>query len=326
MKLIDRYASQIQADQHIWAAEHANANPHLFELLPINPEHYPHQEVSEHTITGSPLDPEIVDGIAADIEPRYPEISWATQKNEKPLTIMGEILDSKQNVVFGTDHVELVDIAFLTVKAATTLKRQGYVFDTSIIVNGMVKFLGVKMKEGLIPATDLLTLAFDEIYLNIPNTTSGKNKMTIPKRVITSYNHLVLDHGIEKRLKKSRAIGRAMLLGTALPGTVNKPLDIEKYRSGENGVDIPADKQGSTLVIGRANTGMLRFMDHGLTMLATTRLEPGDVHVQISDIPLSVHTKDKLDTAMQKITAMQQALDPEHYHVYDVDGSLPVLR
>ncbi len=327
MKLLNNHAAQIQADQYAWAKEHADLQPELFEILEINTDKYPHQDVLTHTITGTPLDPSLVDEIAAGIDNRYPEMYEAVASNDAALKRMGETLDVSLNTILGTDHIELTDIAFLTVAATSALKRQEHIFDTSIIVNGMIKFLGVKTKDGVVPATELLSLAFNEVYLNIPTTVSGKQKMNIPRRVVTAYNNLLLDHGIERRLKHSHRLGRAVLMGAALPGTLYKQLDLSTYAPEDtNEEPIPEELRSKTKVMGRANRGMIRFMKHSLTTLATTHLEAGNITVTMSDIPLGITTDDKLDEAMSTLSAMQDQLDPAHHHVYDKHGNLPVIR
>jgi len=329
MEILERHAAQIHEELHLWAAEHARSHPRLV-LLDIDPERYRHQQINIHTIQSEPLEPQYIDPVAQKIDSRYDLIPVDNEENEPAMLLMGEILDSNQNVVLGTDHMELVDIALLAAKVTSKLRQAGYVFDSAIIVNKMVAYLGINLDDSIVPATDVLGLAFDETYLSIPNTASAKNRMSLPKKVITSYNDLVIRHGIEQRLKKSNRIAKAVLLAAAFPGTVNKPLDVRAYEElmKELSVKIPREDRPDTLVIGRANTGMLRFTAHALTVVACTQLNGSaeDIKVHFSNIPKSIRTKVKLDNAMDQITDMQNLSDPEHHYVYDVNGDLPVVK
>jgi hypothetical protein len=204
--------------------------------------------------------------------------------------------------------------------------QRGYEFDTSMIVNKMVTFLGINYGGEVQPATKLLRLGIEEIYLNIPNTGSSKNKMTVPKKVQTIFNERMVTHGVTRRLKASPDIGRSMLLGVALSGTVNKKLDTEEYKRQADLTIIDADELDRTMVIGRANIGMISFMEHGLTVPASAMLDGDHMAVRIDDRPLSVKTKDKLDLLMGRVTDLQQQNDTNHNYVYDINGNLPLIR
>jgi len=328
MEILDRHAGQIHKELYLWAAEHAGSHPKLV-LLDIDPVRYPHQQIGIHTIQSEPLEPQYIDPVAQKIDSRYDLIPVDNEENKPAMELMGEILDSHQNVVLGTDHMELVDIALVAAKVTSKLRRAGYTFDSSIIVNKMVAYLGIDLDDSIVPATDVLGLAFDETYLSIPNTASAKSRMSLPKIVISSYNDLVIRHGIEQRLKKSGRLGKAVLLAAAFPVTVNKPLDARTYEELEKpSVTIPWQDRPNTLVIGRANTGMLRFTAHALTVVACTQLNGGaeDIKVRFSNVPKSIRTKEKLDKAMGQITDMQNLSDPEHHYVYDENGDLPVVK
>lgn len=329
MEIPDRHAAQIHEELHSWAAEHAGSHPKLV-LLDIDPVRYPHQQIGIHTIKSTPLEPQYLDSVAQDIDSRYDFIPVDNEENEPAMQLMGEILDSHQNVVLGTDHMELIDIALLAARVKSKLHRAGYTFDSAIIVNKMVAYLGVEMDESVVPATEVLGQAFDETYLSIPNTPSAKNRMGLPEKVISGYNDLVLRLGIEHRLKKSHRIGKAVLLAAAFPGTVNKALDVRAYEELEEdpSVMIPWQDRPNTLVIGRANTGMLRFTAKALTVVACTQLKGStkNIGVHFSAVPYSIRSKEKLDLAMQRISAMQNQSDPEHNYVYDENGDLPVVK
>lgn len=326
MKYIEKYEAQIHEDLHNWAAEHTNSHEKLV-LLDIDPDKYPHQKILEHTVKSHPLDPVVVDAVATQIEPRYPDFIEAVEENPKALRIAGSILNSKQNLIIGTDHQELVDIALLMAYLSSSLRQKGTNLNSGLIANKMAAYLGVQIDENTtIPATDLLGMAFDEVYLTLPASQSAKERLSLPRQFASRINKTVIEKGILMRLKTTRRLGKAMLLGAALTGTVNKELDTSKYESLANVEYINPEQANTTQVLGRVNTGVLGFMKNGLTMVAGTQLEPGNIKVTISDEPLYVDNQQLLESAMQTIAEIRNQQDTKHHYVYDKAGNLPVKK
>ncbi|MDZ7744539.1 MAG: hypothetical protein U5K77_02135 [Candidatus Saccharibacteria bacterium] len=326
MEYISKHASQMQEDLQMWATEHARTRSDIFELLPHNPDKYEYQSTFAHTIKGSPLDGAVTDQIATGIDNRYPKVAQAVDENHQALENIGATLDSRQNAFVATDHDELIDIALILVRSRSNLLRSGHDFDTSLIANKMITYLGVKLPSGIVPATEVIAMATDETYLNIPRPASGKGRLSTPRHAISEFNEMMVEHGLEKRLKRSAKIGKAALLFTAISGTVNKPLDTTRYSYSESGLSIPEEDQERTIVIGRANDGVLKFTQEGLTYVGSARLDPNNIQVKLSPNPRSLRTNPELTDAMQAIKALQSENDPSHYYVYDEHGKLPVIR
>lgn len=329
MELLERHGPKIQQDLRAWAEEHVALHPNLFELLPADPIAYPHQQIFEHTAHGSPLsEAALINGIARDIDPRYDALSDAMAENQDAVELIGEILKSGQNVILGTDHAELIDIALVLVRLKTNLIQLGYEFDTSIIINKMVSYLGVRVDGSIIPATDLLGWAIDEVYMSIPSTASSKIKMTVPKKALRAYNEHMITHGIVKRQEQSAKTGRAMLLGVAMSGTVNKPLDASRYIQTETFEDsqINDPYRRVVMVIGQASLGIVRVLENGLTIPATAQLSETDCKVSIPAHPYSIRDQIDLNKFMHNLAKLQEKNSPDHCIVYDEKGNLPVLR
>lgn len=326
MKFIEKYEAQIHEDLHNWAAEHTNSHERLV-LLPIDPTKYPHQRIMEHTVHSQPLEPIALDPLVAQIEPRYPEFIEAVEENPKSLRIAGAILNSRQNLIVGTDHQELIDIALLMAYLSSSLRQKGTSFSSGLIANKMAAYLGVEMEKNVVvPLTDVLGMAFDEVYLTLPASQSAKERLSLPRQFASRVNKTVVEKGIIMRLKTTRRLGKAMLLGAALTGTVNKELDESAYKPFGEIEYIPQKEIEHTQVLGRANIGVLAFMKNSLTMVAGTQLEKGNIKVTIADEPLYIDSKELLESAMQKIAIIRSEQDPSHYYVYDSVGNLPVKK
>lgn len=326
MKLLEKHESQIHESLHEWAAEHTKSHERLV-LLDINPDKYPHQRILNHTVQGTPLEPLAIDSVAQNIDNRYSELAQAVEKNHKSLRIAKAIIDSQQNLILGTDHQELVDIALIMANITSRLRQKGANLDSGLIANKMAAYLGVEMHSGeIIPATNVLSLAFNETYLTLPSTISSKDKLSLPRRVISAYNGRVIDRGIINRLRATSRIGKAMLLGVALSGTINKRLNMDEYNQSQHLIRIEPEQQQATLIIGRANIGTLKFMKRALTMVAGSQLQPDNTRVDISDEPLYISTKEELSNAMNSIATIRNHQDTSHHYVYDMNGNLPVIR
>lgn len=340
MRLIENYEHRIHEGLHGWAGEHAQSYPELFELLPIDTGQFPHQHVLTRHIAGNTLPAVMVDEIAANIDPRYPDISQSIDSDTANILRIGELMASGKNVILGTGHDELIDIAIILTKVRTALENMGYEFEIGIIVNSIVKYLGVKLDEQVLPALDVLGYAADHIYVNIPSTQSGRQKIPIPKRVVSAHNSAVTNLHIAKRLKatgkkREREGGKKeillpMLLGIALSGTVSKPLDVEAYqkmiKEDKDVVWIPQELRERARVIGRVSHKLTTITSLGMTVPTASNLTPGAVSVRFFDAPLYVNSPDKLDETMQRIADLEQLDDSEHFHVYDKLGNLPVKR
>lgn len=321
MGILERYEEQIHEGLHEWAGEHTASHERLV-LLDINPKEYSAQRLLTHTIHGEPIDPVLMDTVAGQIDSRQPRVAAAIDANETALQVGADILSKGENLAIGTGHDELVDVALELTHLIARYKQQGIAFDSSLIANKIATYLGVEMDDGsVIPVPDVLGWAFDETYFTIPNTSSTGEKLAVPKRAIAVYNQSVCLHGIEKRLKATRQTGRPMMMGVAVSGTVNKPLDRERYHRELD----PAAKDKKVKVVGRANTGTLRFMKLASTLLMCSRMQ-GDIAVTMSPQARQIDTEAALTAAMRTIARMQTELDPDSYYLYDETGDLPVIR
>jgi hypothetical protein len=324
-----------------WAAEHADHHPDIFVVLDHVSEEeatqernpggldlafiHESQKLTTHTLKGhTPVPAAAVDTLAEHIEPRYPEIASAIDANQPALSLIGNQLDARQNVILGTDHGEIIDIAVLLARVRNNLQSEGQHFETGIIVNKMASYLGVKLGDAVVPALQILQMGFNEIYLNLPNTRSGNKRLSIPHAVISKYNRVLVEHGIQKRLEQSRKVGRAMLLGVALSGTVNKWLDTAAYDENHR-ADIPESQRDRTHIIGKVSEGIIKLASNALVVPASTHLVPGEIQVKIADRLFALDDARDIVRLMNTVATMHNDMDQQHHYVYDRDGTLPVL-
>ncbi len=329
---IKRYEQEIHQGLHSWAEEHAEANPDIFVTLDIDPVKYPYQAVGVRKVTGNPISPDDIDKIAFDLDVRYGGISRSISSDGRGLKRIGELLNDNNNVVLATGHSEIRDIGLIMASLRSELVKRNYEFDTGIIVNAMVKYLGVKVGDNVLPALDVLGLAADETYVNIPNTNSAKDKIPIPRRVISFHNHAMVEYDINGRFKNTiKKDQRPMLLAVAMSGTVIKPLDVEKYESkliaGADHIPYISEVfRHKTMVSGEVGHGILRIMKNAITVPSVSNLRRSNISVDLSDSPVAVRSREQLDAVLETINKMEAKSDPEHNYVYDRYGNLPVKR
>ncbi len=135
------------------------------------------------------------------------------------------------------------------------------------------------------------------------------------------YNDLVV-RSIEGDMNRRPRSNRVpMLLGVAMPGTINKPLNAAKYVSQE----IPLETRQITTVVGQISFGTVDFMKHALSYATITRM--GDkTDVRIDPIPINVRTPEDVSRLAQKLLHLLSQRDPDVNYVYDRLGQLPVLK
>ncbi|MEI7632298.1 MAG: hypothetical protein WCJ60_03175 [bacterium] len=295
------------------AQKHADRSNGMFTVLPIDQDTYPGQSLLDSYVKGNPIDPAYSDELASAIDKRYkPFKTFMDNKEQSTSSLLriGETLASGQNVINGSDHAELIDIALSQLAITNSLKQRGYTFNTGIIVSKMVDFLGVSVDGNTIPARVLFEQAFDRTYLTVPRSASTKGKFD--ELSIKAYNKHVRSVIAGDLNRRPRSNKIPMLLGAALPGTVNK------FRN------LPVDKNSAekTLVIGHVSDGILSFSNFALTYATAVRLDKPDLY--IDDVGFSLRQPEHITSFMGRMVLNLQKLDDETY-VYDMSGDLPVL-
>lgn len=303
---------------HTIAAGHAGVSHERLVLLDLDPERYPGQRLSETTIRAGkdgPLKPEYASAIANDIDPRYPALEHLFLKRHHETAGLQRIIELARggnNVINGSDHAELVDIAFSHLALAGIVKRSVNV-RTGIVLSKMADFLGIEMDNGIVPVRELLALGFDRSFLTIPRTQSTEGKFDDDD--LSDYNQKVRKKMASALDRKSFLNKRQapFLLGIALPGSVNKPL----LHEGEEEITV----------IGHVADGTLSVTSVPNTEVVATsiRLDAEDPKFFIDELPMRLETHDDIVRLMGRMVAGIQALDGGNY-IYDENGDQPTRK
>jgi hypothetical protein len=303
---------------HGIASDHAGTSHEKLVLLDLDPERYPGQNLNQTTIKAPrnyPLTPEAASAIANDIDPRYEaleSIFTETFESSNGISRIIEQIKSNNNVINGTDHAEIVDIALSHLALTGTIRRQGINFRSALLVSKMVDFLGVDMHGGIVPVRDVLGWGFDLTYLTIPRSISTEG--IFENEDLRKYNGDVRKH-IADDMRRDTILNKRkdpILLGVALPGTVNKPL---------------LDSENGEIVVGRVNNGILDFtdIDNTETIATSIRLSLKNARYFVDDLPMRLSNQSDITKLVGRLIAGMTQLDNGLY-VYDEDGDLPVIK
>jgi hypothetical protein len=171
----------------------------------------------------------------------------------------------------------------------------------------MVDFLGVNIHGTMTPVRNLLTLGFDKTYLTLPKTSTSDG--LFEEKTRKTYNRWVRGEIASDFRKRAFSNRHPMVLGVALPGTVNKPMQ-----------DNP-----EVTVIGRANEGILDCMKHALTVVSAVRMREEVSQIHIDELLNNIHSAPQLHATMGRFALTLEQLDGEKY-VYDADGSIATIE
>jgi len=317
IELVQEQAEGVLTQLREIAQIHADGSNGLLVVLEDNIEKYPGQDILKGTVTGEPLPALEVNQLAKSIDNRYDALYEAT--GEAPeLEAIIETLKSGQNAILATDHSELLDIAEQLLAMSGHIRQRGVEFKTGLIASKMIDFLGTPMMGGIVPTRDILSIGFDRAYLTIPNTISTKGR--IGRTAMERYNGAVvnaLESDMNRRPRSNRV---PMLLGVAMPGTINKQLDTAKYR-GSLAKELPE----KTIVVGQVSYGVINFMKHGLAYATTTKMTATEADVRIDPIHINIRTPEDVERYAAKLIRLLNARDTDVNYIYDRSGNLPVL-
>jgi hypothetical protein len=96
-------------------------------------------------------------------------------------------LAEHKNVMLATTHNDLTDIAKALGAFSVVLERRGADFKTATITGKIVTYLGVELEGQIIPMTDVLRAGCDDLFLNLPKTTSTTDS-GIPEQYMNLHN------------------------------------------------------------------------------------------------------------------------------------------
>jgi len=332
MQLLDiqpKTQEEIRDSLHTIAAKHA-ARTDILHLLPNDPDVYSGQDLTERVIVSdSVLTPGQVEAEAVEIDPRYSSLVKAydtycdpTGPTHSRFANVEAIALNGGHVIHGTDHNELLDTIFDHLHFANRLKvarltrlpesdedleenRRKYDTRIGMVVSKMIDFLGVEYKGVIVPVRDVLSLGFDKVYLPIPNTATSKNKFEPGAR--SRYNRAVLGD-IAADLRPARSNRKPMILGLALPGSVNKK---EKY--------------GDRNVIGQVSDGITIYTKLGVSVLSAVRMSQSESQVYIDDELHALRERKDITRALTRLAKAASDMDGVTY-IYDQDGDIPVIE
>jgi hypothetical protein len=100
-----------------------------------------------------------------------------------------------------------------------------------------------------------------------------------------------------------------MILGVALPGTINKQ----------------AAESTSTWVVGQANPGVIEFMQYALTVVSAVRMSEDNSQVFLDNQLDNIYSEPQLHAAMGRLIIGLEMLDDLEY-IYDEEGNTLVIE
>jgi hypothetical protein len=328
IEILPKTQLEIQEGLHEVANKHASRSNGFLHLLPIDAETYPGQALTQRVIkSDGVLNPAEADGTAAKIDTRYLDLIRAydeyTHDDAPTYSRFHNIqnaVNAGENIINGTDHAELVDILFSHLHFANRLKRgqelkgselgespektAKTILRSGLIISKMVDFLAVEYDGIIVPIRDLLPLGIDKTYLTIPN--NPQSDSVFERSVIKRYNKNVRGEIHSDLRKKAFSNRRPMVLGVALPGTVNK-----------KSLDDP-----NTLIVGRANDAIVGFSADALTVTSAVRMREKGSQVFIDDRMTNMYKPEQLHGELGRLAQSLSELDNRPY-IYDLDGTMP---
>lgn len=248
--VLDEYEKLVQP--------HIQASEGMMRVLEADPETYPAQEYDRFHVEGDPQHAATIEYIAKTADARFPRYIESLQNPENKTTVRtaGEIIKSGGNVILLTNHGNLIDIALAMAGNYCVMDRSGYRPKTGIIISKTISRVGYVLDKEAppVPATDVLKLLCNDIYLSFPRTES-----MMKSRIANFLSDDVSSHN--RRLRKNIA-GRletgGYMLAVAGSGATDK--------------QDPADPD--TIRMGRVSDGMIDMMKTKKDSKKTTLVLP----------------------------------------------------
>lgn len=366
-KLSDDLLHPVAEFMHASAQKHAAHSGGLLIALEPDTTTYEHQSLLHPVVNSKDelASVESITPIASAIRPTYPKLlqAIATIDNELPqdeqaMTLVGEVLESGQNVVFGYDHSEDVITFIMSGLAATNaLRERGYSFRPAVMASKMIDYLAIDLEKfgsfrphveqlladadvqiepnGLVHARHILSRAFSKQYLTIPNSQTTEEFRRRNQLVVEAYNRYVRSQ-ISEDMKPSRFTKQKppILMHAATPGSLNYMLDVKKFHMTKRrgiydfeSLHNPDEfEEGQVEVIGGAADGLISIFKRALTYAVVSKMHHTPPFFVIDKAHIALTDSHAVRELGKKQVRLLDAVEPEVMHVYDAKRSLPLVR
>lgn len=285
-----------------WAEEYAQNPTNKLQGLAYDPSTYPGQEGhaitdgghgkhTAHVIAREAFKPHSFDQVLEQL---------SSPQHEERLIAGGELLAGGNNVVLGTNHGDLIDIAIAHAAVYERMHQLGYESRNAMVISKMVAFLAYEFYGDAVPCAEVLQNLEDDIYLSYPRTASAdKHGLArfLPNEVERHNKHMRAD--IVKSLGKG-----GLLLAVAMSGTTDKPLDINT----PDKISMAPITEGTSRMLTQDRTYILP---------ASLYYKTGVPHAAITDTPRFISNSNVLHAAMGTIAANLTESIPNIEYIYN---------
>lgn len=363
------------------ALEHAKRSNGFFVVYDVDPNSPDFEFQQLHTATTrgdyravstrTPIHHSLVHGVASQVDKRYsslPVNAMHDQNLQITLRNMATLMCLKPdeeggkqefphglNIIVGTGHEELTDIAFGLAYISTRLHELNAPHRTGIVISKALDFIGIDtgilgfdektvdefaMGLGLtvredrsIHIRDFLGLIVDRSYMTIPDTPTFADLRGIYEAVVRG--HTI---GVLKQIWKDQELTKKteidpLLLAVATSGSVSKQLLNAEYLAKKESVNystIPPMPEINPTdyveVAGRIAPGVIKMMKRGITFATGIKLETGGRStIAINPEFIHVMDRDHLDIYARLLMEVLGKL-ADHTIILDNIGNLPVQR
>lgn len=373
MESLTELTERVQADiaEAFYENAQINAKASNGLLVAYEPDfrRFPYQSLSiqhdRRMVKGHPISPEDAFDVAEVVDKRCRglERSFKEADDENGvITTAEQLVDAGSNVIFGTDHLEIVDIAYFACGMSATLRKKGAQHRSGLILSKAASdYMGVDIKnlateklpfefiksylgtlglevleDGTIPVRNFLKLAVDLQFLTIPNTESFSGLRDMQQDAIRLHNAEVKSD-ITSQMSKRRLKARPPLaLYVAMPGTKTKKLDTAQYWQN---MQIPSYHRtipehlptnvDDIDVIGKFADKVTDFTSGALAFASTMRLRNNErPTVKVDTSPIHIDTVERLNTFAGKLIRLVDSVDgtTSVYDMNDRDRRLPTKK
>ncbi len=373
MNSLAEITEKAQADiaEAFYVNAQANADASNGLLIAYAPdfERFPYQSLSvrkdRRLVVGNPLGVEDTFSVASVVDKRCKGLEDAIIKADletEAIEALQNTLDSGTNAIIGSDHLEIVDIAYMACGISAELRKREAAHRSGLVLSKAASdYMGVDIKslvtkkmpldfikeylsslgievlpDNTVPVRNFLKLAVDLQYLVIPNTDSFANLRGIQQDAVELHNKEVKRDIISATAKRQLASKPPLMLFVAFPGTKTRKLDTARYWQnmqvpGYHATipeHLPTDVDDIN-VIGRFADGVVDYAKNCLTFPTTMRLSPEDSpRIGMDNRPINIKSTNRLHLFAHRLIQLVDRVDSST-SVYDKNSNerkLPVVR